>query len=75
MQSRDCANSQFAWNIYMLTTAVLLTGSCTYLGGSDAGHPGSSLSDHCKTMGVVPLNSRPVAHYGKGGTTPHLKLS
>ena len=22
----------------------------------------------------VPLNSRPVAHYRKGGTTPHLKL-
>ena len=56
----------------MPTAAVLLSGSYVYSGDSDAGHQGSSISDHQVS---VPLNSRPVAHYRKGGTTPHLKLS
>ena len=37
----------------MLTAAVLLSGGYIYLGGSDVGHQGDSLSDHCKTC--IPL--------------------
>ena len=36
----------FVQSVYMLTAAVLLRGSYIYLDGSDAGHQGSSLSDH-----------------------------
>ena len=39
----------------MLTAAVLLSGSYVYLGDSDAGHQGSSLSDHRKTTGFSPF--------------------
>ena len=56
----------------MPTAAVLLSGSYVYLSDSDAGHQGSFLSDHPKTMGFGP---RPVAHYRKGGTSPRLMLS
>ena len=56
----------------MPTAAVLLN---VYLGDSDAGHQGSSLSDHRKTTGFGPFKLPTVAHYRKGGTTPRLKLS
>ena len=39
----------------MPTAAVLLSGSYVYLGDSDAGHQGSSLSDHRKTTGFGPF--------------------
>ena len=42
-------------NVYMPTAAVLLSGVC--LGDSDAGHQGSSLSDHRKTTGLLPTCS------------------
>ena len=35
----------------MPTAAVLLSGSYINLGGSDAGHQGSSISDHRKSTG------------------------
>jgi len=40
--------------LYTYTT-VLLSGSYIYLGGLDAGHQGSSLSDHRKTTDFGPL--------------------
>ena len=46
----------------MPTAAVLLSG--IYLGDSDAGHQGSSLSDHRKTTGFSPFKlPTHVAHY------------
>ena len=44
----------------MVTEAVLLNGSYNYLGGSDAGHWGSSLSNHWKTTGISPLTKSPL---------------
>ena len=34
---------------------------------TNTGLQGSTLSSHCMTMVLVPLNSRPVAYYRKGG--------
>ena len=43
--------------------------------GKNAGIQGSTLSGHRMTTGVsVSLNSRPMAYYKEGRTTPHLRL-
>ena len=39
----------------MPSAAVLLSSSYVYFGDSDAGHQGSSLSNHRKTMGFGPF--------------------
>ena len=64
--------SLFSMSVYMPTAAVLPIGSCVYL---DAGHQGSSLSDHRKTTGFSPFKLPTRSPLQNGGTTPLLKLS
>ena len=56
----------------MPTAAVLLSGSYICLGGSDAGHRGSFLSDHCKTTGLGPFKLLTCSPLPKGPDhSPH----
>ena len=60
----------------MLTAAVLLSCSCIYLGGSDAGCQGSSISDHHKTtvFGFFKLLTRSPLQKGLDPSPPNAFL-
>ena len=70
-QSRDCANSQIVRNIFMVTAAVLLSCGYIHLGGSDAGHQGSSLSNLIRSR-VQPFK---VTRYRSSTRTYHIFLN
>ena len=60
----------------MPTATVLLSGSYVYLDDSDAGHQGSSLSDHRKTTGFGPfkLPTRSPLQKGRDHSPPKVFL-